>query len=186
MARTHRAFRAPRASRPRRDVTWGYATIFAGVAGGAVDRFWVFAPSRADPDPSGVVPNAPVDITVIRMLPIYQSVRVIAAGSPDVQPVYLGLIAWAGTDAAVAPTDFPLAQDGVWDWMWRAPAFSVVPAGVGGTVLNQTTPAPVWTDIHSQRKMGEDMGLLLVLDNTLGTADVVVAFDVRYAFKLPW
>jgi len=186
MARTRRHSMARRGTSPKRDVTWGFSYRALIIGANSLSAEWVFAPSRATPDGALVVPNAPADITLIRTLPVFFATKVIPNTGNAVQPMWLGLISWSGVDAGTPPTELPLASDGAWDWVWRAPLLFGAPNGAGAISDVQTYPAPVWTDIHSMRKMGEDQGLLLVVDNTLSAVEAVLQYDIRYAFKFPW
>jgi len=174
-----------RSSRPKRDVTWGFRAFFGLIAGGSSFSEWVAAPGRADPDPDLLVPNVPLDSTLIRTIPIFSAECAVPSGS-QLQALYLGLIMWGGTDAATPPVDFPDPRDGAWDWIWRAPVFSTSVPGAGASSLVSTLPAPVWTDIHAQRKFGQDLGLLLCVGLDSADVDYNFMFDVRYAVKLPW
>lgn len=176
-----------RTNKPKRDVTWGFRSFGFNTGGESSFSQWIAAPSRAIPDPDNIVPQLPADVTLIRALPIYSAFLTIANTSPFSR-WYAGLIAWGGVDAGDPPGEFPDAADGAWDWIWRVPIMGTPPTGTGATIQNNTLGAPVWTDIHSQRKFGTTLGLLFVWSGTEAQiADVInFQFDLRYAVKLPW
>jgi len=172
-------------SRPKRDVTWGFFFNPPVTYGpGGFFSQWIAAPARALPAATTQVPNIPGDSTLIRMLPLFVAATVTAANASN--SIHLGIIAWGGTDADVNPTQFPAPSDGAWDWIWRMPLIATGPPGAGFTTALDTIGAPVWTDIHAQRKFGVDMGLLFVVDTTFAASDWRLGWDVRYAVKLPW
>jgi len=185
-----RSRRTPRRSGPKRDVIWGNAYGSGTVAPGEAIAVPLAVSASGFLDPTiQLQARVPTDATLVRLLTNFDAARATSPGDTGI--CFAGVIAWPVLDN-IGPFDsFPLPQDGGWDWIWR---YAFTGSGdVSGLVdLNEHWFPNTETDreSHAMRKMGANLGLLLVIDNDvsfIGTTQTqVLTFDFRFAFKLPW
>jgi len=180
-----RRSRARRSSGPKRDVVWSWNSVGGNTPAASLSVSGLVVASNGFMDPTqSNQSQTPADATLIRTISNYAATTNI---SPSVQDIaYAGIIAWPVMDNIGPINDFPLPQDGSWDWILRYTFPATNPSGGSDPLfVSYNSLTELYAQSHAMRKMGADLGVILVVQG-YDTAALDWQFDFRFAFKLAW
>ncbi len=168
--RARRTFRSGNA-RPRRPMDWGAGFDQTNLGTNIALSDWIWFPTAVKHDH--------VDPTLM-FTQVQWTLRLQAAQAAAGGWIGLGLIVWSSRDDTVPNLPPRPVSDANLDWVYNV----IVP--IPGSLANGTTITPYQTErfvsSKARRRMGNDQGLLLCLEN-FSAAPVDVAYAVRFLMK---
>ncbi len=158
--------------RPLRPMDWGSGQIRANFTGTTVSAGWLLAPLIARGDF--------VDPTIMRCITRHMTKYNGGVPLTTGGEVGMGIIAWDHVNNSI-PSDIPgPVSDGNVDWMIRSVIIVPDQAPVGFLAYQQDD---VFAESSAKRRLGNQAGLLWVLQSTVPSAAFFVGSDCRYLLK---